>query len=205
LLKKGDSLEEIPQIFFHVSYSFHKWFLYHRGDFDFRSMDNLKNKVIQFEKLWTDHEEKALKSIPIYVGALWPFKEIHVYCFESPEYYAVPCISDPVSINMDGENLHLWLLYLIHELVHLIMQFDQHFSNLSRDEQEATAYFVGNTVLEDILGENAIPIIKAFTIPWPYDFPRIAKEFEGKINLEKNTILNLINKGILGKKNTDKI
>jgi len=118
-------------------------------------------------------------------------------CLESPEYHAVPCISDPVAINMSGENLQLLLLYLIHELVHSIMQFDQRFSHLSLDEQEAAAYFVGNRVLEDILGENASSVIEAFTIPWPYDFPRIAKEYEGKINLDQDTILGLINKGII--------
>jgi hypothetical protein len=31
----------------------------------------------------------------------------------------------------------------------------------------------------------------AFTISWPYDFPKIAKEFENKINLDQDTILGL--------------
>lgn len=154
--------------------------------------------MIQFEKLWADHEEKILILIPKYLGAPWPFTEIHVYCFENPEYYPVPCISDPVSINMSGDNMRLHLLYFIHELVHLIMQFDQHFSNLSLDEQEAAAYFVGNRVLEDVLKKDAHTIIEAFTISWPFDFPRIAKEYERKIDLDEDTVLSLIEKGVIG-------
>jgi len=192
-------LKEIPQLYFHVSYSFHKWFLYYKEDFTLGLLNSLKEKLYRFERLWADNEEKVLTLIPEYLGASWPFKEIHVYCFESPEYHSVPCISDPVSINMSGENLQLLLLYLIHELVHSIMQFDQRFSHLSLDEQEAAAYFVGNKVLEDILGENAGSVIRIFTIPWPYDFPRIAKEYERKIDLDKNTVLSLINKGVIGK------
>lgn len=161
-------------------------------------MEDLKRKVFQFENLWAEHEEKALTLIPKYVGAPLPFREIHVYCFETPEYHSVPCISDPVSVNMGGGNLELLLLYLIHELVHLIIQFDQRFSNLSLDAHEAAAYFAGNKVLEDILGQDAYPVIKAFTIPWPYDFPRIAREYEDKINLNQDTVLHLVDKRVIG-------
>ncbi len=187
----------VPQVFFHVSYSFHKWFLYYKGDFTHELLDKLKDKVVQFEKLWMNHEKDVSTLIPRYVGAGWPFQEIHVYCFENAEYYPVPCIADPVSINMTGDNLHLFLLYLIHELVHVIIQFDHRFSHLSLDAQEASAYFVGNKVCEDILGDRARAVIELLTIPWPHNFPKIAEEFKGKIDLDEDTILGLIEKGIL--------
>lgn len=184
----------IPRVFFHVSYSFHKWFLYHRGDFHPDTLNTLKEKVYHFEEMWTMYEKKVLELIPYYTGVQWPYTEIHVYCFENAHYYSVPCISDPVSINMTGENLELHLLYLIHELIHVIMQFDEKTCQLSLDAQEAAAYFVGNKVLEDILGDSAHCVIKSFTIPWPYDFLRIAQEFKEKINLDEDTILTLIEK-----------
>lgn len=187
----------IPCVFFHVSYSFHKWFLYYKGDFNPDLLDGLKEKVYRFEKVWSIHEKTVLPLIPQYTGMQWPYTEIHVYCFENPDYYSVPCISDPVSINMTGENLELHLLYLIHELVHVVMQFDEKGSQLSLDAQEAAAYFVGNKVLEDILGDNAHPVVKMFTISWPYDFLRIAKEFKERINLDEDTILTLIEEGTL--------
>lgn len=197
LRKRGDILKETPHVIFHLSYSFHRWFLYYKGDFNPSFLDNLRNKIIQFEELWTDHEETVLTLIPKYVGAPFPFKEIHVYCFENPDYYSVPCISDPVSINMTGDNLQLSLLYFIHELVHLVIQFDESFSGLSLEAQEAAAFFVGNEVLQNILGDEAHPLIELFTVPWPYDFPGIAIKYRGRINLDKNTILNLIEKGVL--------
>lgn len=173
--------------------------MYYKDDFTPRALDDLKEKVRQFENLWATHENKALMQIPDRLGAPWPFKEIHVYCFEGPEYRAVPCISDPVSINMGGENLPLLFLFFIHELVHLIMQFDERFSGLSLDEQEAVAYFTGNKVLEDTLGKDSQPIIEDFTIPWPYDFPRIVREYQGKIDLSQGTIIDLIEKKVLGR------
>jgi hypothetical protein len=97
---------------------------------------------------------------------------------------------------MTGEHLTLHVLYLIHELVHVIMQFDTRFSLLSLETQEAIAYVVGNKTLVDILGEKASPIIEKFTIPWPYDFPRIAQKYK-KIPVGKTTILELVEKGIL--------
>ncbi len=187
----------IPQVFFHVSFSFHKWFLYYKGDFAPDRLDNLKEKVKKFEQVWTTHEERILTLIPTYTGVLWPYTELHVYCFENAPYYPVPCISDPVSINMTGENLELHVLYLIHELVHVITQFDERFSKVPLDTQEAIAYFVGNKVFEDVLKDDAYPIIELFTIPWPYNFPKIAEQFKGKINVEEDTVLNLIEKGIL--------
>ena len=186
----------IPQVYFHISYSFHKWFLYHRGDFNPENLEPFKKKVHHFEILWTTHEEKILSLLPHYMGVQFPFTEIHVYCFENADYYPVPCISDPVSINMSGEQFNLHLLYLIHELVHVIMQFDTRFSTLSLDTQEAISYVVANKTLIDILGDEASPVIDIFTIPWPYDFPRIAKEFK-KIPIDETTILELIQKGIL--------
>ena len=195
--RKGDILKEIPQLFFHISYSFHKWFLYYKGDFNPGYLRTLKDKVSLFETIWASYEKSILTLIPKYVGASWPFREIHVYCFENPEYYAVPCISDPLSINMSGGDLQLFLLYLIHELVHFIMQFDERFSKLSLDAQEAAAYFVGNRVLEDILGHDAHFAIEAFTVPWPYDFPRIAREYKGIIDLDQSTIRELIEQGSL--------
>ncbi len=190
-------LEEIPQLYFHVSYSFHKWFLYYRGDFTPHSLDTLKEKVFLVEKMWRKYEEKVLTLIPEYVGVGWPYKEIHAYCFENPEYNPVPCISDPLSINMSGENLQLFLLYLIHELVHLITFFDERFSTISLEGQEVIAYFVANRVLEDILGDGASSVIELFTVPWPYDFPRIAEKYKGRINLGQRTILDLIGDGTL--------
>ena len=185
-----------PRVFFHVSYSFHKWFLYYKGDFNPDSLDTLKEKVHTFEKLWSNYEEKILKLIPEYTGVLWPYIEIHVYCFENAEYYPVPCISDPVSINMTGGPPELQLLYLIHELVHVITQFDTRFSHLSLDTQEAISYFVGNRVLEDIL-EDAWETIDLFTVRWPYDFVRIAEKFKGRIDLHQGTVLDFLEKGIL--------
>ncbi len=185
-----------PRIYFHVSYSFHKWFLYHRGDFDPECLDSLKRKVIAFEALWTAHEDEILTLIPLYMGVGWPFTEIHVYCFENAEYYPVPCISDPVSINMTGEDLHLFLLYVIHELVHVIMQFHTTFSSASLRTQEAIAYFVANEVLSDVVSD-ASSVIKSFTIPWPCNFPQIAEEFKKKVNLEEHTALELLEDKIL--------
>ena len=187
----------LPSVYFHISYSFHKWFLYHRGDFNPDLLNNLKEKVRSFEKLWTRHEDAVLTSIPHYTGIQWPYREIHVYCFENAQYYAVPCISDPVSINMTGKNLNLHLLYLIHELVHVIMQFDSRFSCKPLDTQEGIAYIVGNKVLEDILGRNSRPVIDLFTIPWPYDFPATAQKYKRKICLDNTTVLELLEKGIL--------
>lgn len=186
----------IPEIIFHVSYPFHKWFLYYKGDFDPHFLDNLRKKVITFEKLWTAHEKKVLTLLPSYVGVGWPYTEIHVYCFENAEYYDVPCISDPVSINMTGDNLELFLLYLIHELVHVIIQFDSRFSRLSLNSQEAVAYFVGNKVLEDIM-EDPHPVIDLFTVFWPYNFVEMAAKFKDKVNLTGTTVLELIERGIL--------
>jgi hypothetical protein len=188
--------DRIPHVYFHISYSFHKWFLYHRGDFDPLNLESLKKKVSHFETVWASHEEKVLTTLPYYMGVQFPFTEIHVYCFENADYYPVPCISDPVSINMTGDHLTLHVLYLIHELVHVIMQFDTRFSLLSLETQEAIAYVVGNKTLVDILGEKASPIIEKFTIPWPYDFPRISKKYK-KIPVGKTTILELVEKGIL--------
>lgn len=186
-----------PHVIFHLSYPFHKWFLYYKGDFNPCYLNNLKDKVIALERLWNPHEKKILQLIPAYTGVQWLYKEIHVYCFQNADYYDVPCIADPVSINMSGENLELHLLYLIHELVHVITQVDARFTTLSLDTQEAIAYFVGNKVLEDILGDAAHAIIDLFTIPWPYDFCRIAQEFKGKINVDQDTVAALLEKGIL--------
>lgn len=185
-----------PRVFFHVSYSFHKWFLYYNGDFNPDSLNKLKEKVHTFEELWSNYEEKILDLIPEYTGVLWPYTEIHVYCFENAEYYPVPCISDPVSINMTGEPLELHLLYLIHELVHVITQFDSRFSRLSLDTQEAISYFVGKRVLEDIL-KDARNIIELFTVRWPYDFVGIAEKFKGRIDLHQGTVLDFLEKGTL--------
>ena len=77
------------------------------------------------------------------------------------------------------------------------MQFDERFSKLSLDAQEAAAYFVGNKVLEDILGDDAHFAIEAFTVPWPYDFPRIAREYKGIIDLDRSTIRELVEQGSL--------
>ncbi len=186
----------IPHIIFHISYPFHTWFLYYKGDFDPRYLDRLTDNVVAFERLWSLHEKKILQLIPEYTGFQWLYKEIHVYCFQNAPYYDVPCIADPVSINMSGENLELHLLYLIHELVHVITQ-DTRVHQVSLDTQEAIAFFVGNKILEDILGDAAHAIIDLFTIPWPYDFCRIAEEFKGKINLDQNSIVELLEKGVL--------
>ena len=67
------------------------------------------------------------------------------------------------------------------------MQFDQHFSDLSLHEQEA-AYFVGNKVLKDILGENAGPVIDngvAYSSPWG-----ISRVFNFLVNIFKASILS---------------
>jgi hypothetical protein len=98
---------------------------------------------------------------------------------------------------MTGKNSNLHLLYLIHELVHVIMQFDSRFSLTPHDTQEGIAYIVGNKVLEDILGRNSRPIIDLFTIPWPYDFPATAQKYKRKICLDNTTVLELLEKGIL--------
>jgi hypothetical protein len=190
----------IPCVFFHVSYSFHKWFLYHRGDFQPAYLDNLREKVCQFEKFWNTHEPTILTLISQYTGLQWPYTEIHVYCFENAQYYPVPCISDPVSINMTGEPQSLHVLYLIHELVHVITQFDDQGSSLSLDAQEAIAYFVGNRVLEDIVGKDAHPVIRMFTISWPYDFPKMVEQFKEKMNIDEYTIVDLIEKGVFNQR-----
>jgi hypothetical protein len=170
--------------------------LYYKGDFDPDYLTKLKEKVVKLEQLWSLHEKKILQLISKYTGVHWLYKEIHVYCFQNAPYYDVPCIADPVSINMGGENVGLHLLYLIHELVHVITQ-NAPFCQASLDTQEAIAYFVGNKVLEDILGEAAHTVIDLFTIPWPYDFCRIATMYKGKINLDQYTVVALLEKGIL--------
>lgn len=196
MMVEPPQISQIPQLYFHVSYSFHKWFLYHKGDFSPEFLDGLKEKVVQFEKLWAVHEKEILTLIPRYTGIGWPFSEIHVYCFENAEYYPVPCIADPVSINITGDDLHLFLLYLVHELVHVIIQFDDRFNHVSLDTQETIAYFVGNRVCEDVLKEKAHRVIELFTVQWPYNFSRIAEEFKGKINVDENTVRELIEKGL---------
>ena len=138
-------------------------FLYYKGDFDPRYLDRLTDNVVAFERLWSLHEKKILQLIPEYTGFQWLYKEIHVYCFQNAPYYDVPSIADPVSINMSGENLELHLLYLIHELVHVITQ-DTRVHQVSLDTQEAIAFFVGNKVLEDILNSDYsayLPGVKA--------------------------------------------
>ncbi len=183
-----------PSLYFHVSYSFHKWFLYYKGDFDPVYCEELKRKVVLFEDLWKKYEDRILTLISQYTGAEWPYTEIHVYCFENPDYYDVPCISDPVSLNMKGENSDLHLLYLIHELIHVITQFDDRIKTLPLDTQEAVVYFVGNRILGDVIGEKAHTTIDLFTVPWPYDFCKIAQKYKG-INGE-DTVIGLIEKGM---------
>ena len=186
----------MPHLIFHISFSFHKWFLYYKGDFDPDSLTTLKEKVVNLEQLWSPHEKKIFQLISDYTGAPWLYNEIHVYCFKNAPYYDVPSIADPVSINMGGENVGLHFLYLIHELVHVITR-DAPFCNASLDTQEAIAYFVANKVLEDILGECAHAIIDLFTIPWPYDFLKIAKMYKEKIKLDQYTAAALLEKGLL--------
>lgn len=184
----------MPRVYFHISYPFHHWFLYYRGDFT-GVLETLKGKVARFEALWAEHEERILALIPRYLGRGWPHGEIHVYCFENADYYDVPCISDPVCVNMTGENVHLFLLYLIHELVHVIMQFDSTFCS-SLEVQEGISYCVGNRVLTDVLGEDAHEVIAQFTTRWPYDFVRIKRDYEGRVDLDEYTVVELLERGV---------
>ncbi|MGD2250244.1 MAG: hypothetical protein PVF58_17730 [Candidatus Methanofastidiosia archaeon] len=185
-----------PSLYFHVSASFHHWFIYHKGDFPPDILKTVHQKVRTFEPVWNQYEKDILYSIPHYTGVTFPYTEIHVYYFVNPSYRPIPCIPDPVCINMAGNpDINLILLYLIHELVHVNIQFCNQFNALSLTLQEVIAYTVGNQVLKDILKEKALPIIKSFTIPWPYNFPHIAQHYT--LDLTNTTILNLIKTGEL--------
>lgn len=175
-----------PTIIFHISHGFHRWFVFTKGDFNVTDLRKLGKAVALFASFWTQFENKILDLIPTYTGAPWPFTEIHAYFFQAPPYSRFPCIADPLLIRVDDSN-EMNLLFMLHELVHHNIMLNQFYKNLSDEIHEITAYFVAAQVLRDILSDKAEDIITRFTQPWPYDFPRLVRQYGDKINLhDKN-------------------
>jgi len=46
-------------------------------------------------------------------------------------------------------------------------------------------------------GKPLVVFTHGVTVPWPYDFPRIAREFKRIIDLDRSTIRELVEQGKL--------
>lgn len=188
-------MKRIPDVVFRISYSFHKWFLYHHGDFSPEELKDLRTRVSSLAMTWRQKKRKILLLIQKYTGISWKCDKIDVYFFRPPNYFNPPCISDPILIKF-CEPEELTLLFLIHELVHVNTIFSEPFCYYDEEVHEAVAYFVAIQVLRDVLGGNTAEIEKMGTTSWPFNYTRLRTIYGSKINLRKKSMLLYLEDGL---------
>lgn len=117
-----------------------------------------------------------------------------MYLFQAPTYASLPCIAHPMLIRLDesDDSNEMALMFMLHELVHHNILFDEFYGALSDDAHEIAAYFVAAHVLRQILPDRADHIVAAFTEPWPYDFPRLVRQYADRIDLHGGNMKTIL-------------